>query len=306
MALTDLKCKAAKPDLKPYKLSDGEGMYLEVMPSEAKYWRLKYRFHGKEKHLALGAYPTISLAEARDKKIEAKRQIRDGIDPSAARQELKRKNRIDALNTFEVVAREWYDRHHDTWSERHALSIIHRLKLDVFPELGNIPVVDIKPLDIVRCVRNVESRNALEMARRAKQMCNQVLSYAVETGYIERNVVLDLGKNLIKKRRVEHYSAIEVNQLPALVAALETNEARLFKQTRLATKLLMLTFVRTTELIEATWDEFDLEEKTWLIPAKRMKMRRDHVVPLSDQAVEIHIYSLSSKLISYHSEATSR
>ncbi len=286
MTLTELKCKNAKSREKAYKIFDGGGLYLEIMPSGAKYWRLKYRSAGKEKRLAIGVYPTVSLAKARDACIDPKRDIRKGGDPSASRQETKRLDRLNAQNTFKAIALEWHTHNYSTWSERHAKHILLRLENDVFPELGEVPIRTITPVHVVACIRKIEGRGAGEMARRAKQMCSQVFRYAVVTGRADRDVTGSL-KDALKKRKVKHYGAIEVDDLPKLLAALKENDARISRQTKLAMNLTMLTFVRTSELIEATWSEIDLEKREWLIPAERMKMRQPHIVPLSEQVVEI-------------------
>jgi integrase len=287
MRLTNTTCKNAKPAAdKAYKLADGGGMYLEVTASGGKYWRLKYRFADKEKRLALGVYPQVSLAEARERREAAKKQLSNGIDPSFAKQENKRQSALNAENTFEVVAREWHEHQKARWSPTHATDILHRLEKDVFPILGNRPIADIKAPHILQNLRKIEKRGAHEMARRAIQYCGQIFRYAIVTGRAERDPTGDL-RGALQPVQHGHYAAIESDELPEFLRTLENNDARLFIQTRLAVRLLMLTFVRTGEMIGAKWNEIDLEGRQWTIPPERMKMRRPHIVPLSKQAVAV-------------------
>lgn len=164
MKLTDIKCKSAKPLEKPWKMSDGGGMYLEIMPNGSKYWRMKYRFHGKEKRLALGVYPETSLAEARDKRDKARKQLQDGIDPSFQKQEDKRFARLNSSQTFEAVAREWHEHSKARWSEGYATELMNRLERDIFPEIGTRPIADLTPPHILQVMRKIESRVTLDPA----------------------------------------------------------------------------------------------------------------------------------------------
>lgn len=286
MPLTDKACKAAKPAEKPRKLADSQGLYLEIMPGGAKYWRLKYRFQGKEKRLALGVYPEVSLAEAREKRDQARKNLANGIDPSFARKEQKRLSNLGSQNSFEMIAREWHETNLDRWSADYGKNLLHRLEADIFPDLGHRPVAMITPPELLETIRKIETRGAHEIAHRAVQTCGQIFRYAIVTGRAERNPASDL-QGALRPTKKSHYAALEAEDLPAFIEALERNDARLYQHTRLATKLLMLTFVRTSELIEAKWDEFNLEKREWIIPAERMKMRRPHIVPLSRQAMEI-------------------
>jgi len=286
MRLTNTACKSAKPARKAYKLADGGGLYLEVVPSGSKYWRLKYRFAGKEKRLALGVYPQIALAEARELREIAKKQLSSGIDPSFAKQERKRQLALDAENTFEVVAREWHEHQKGRWSPGHAIDILHRLEKDVFPVIGRRAINSLRAPHILDNLRRIEKRGAHEMARRAVQYCGQIFRFAVITGRAERDPTIDL-RGALRPVQHGHYAAIDADELPEFLRTLEHNDARLFIQTRLAVRLLMLTFVRTGELIGSKWEEIDLEGKQWTIPAERMKMRRPHIVPLSKQAISV-------------------
>lgn len=286
MALTDIKCKYTKPTDKPQKLGDSGGLYLHVMPNGAKYWRMKYRLHGKEKLLALGVYPEVTLSKARDKRDASRKLVAQGIDPSAHKQEQKHLATLNAENTFEPLAREWHAKNKAKWKEKHGQDILTRLEKDIFPEIGHLPVRDITAPRLLSAIRKMEERGAHELARRARGTCEQIFAYGIGTGKADRNVALDLRGTLEAFKR-GHYAAFDANELPAYLAKLEKNEARLYAQTIRATKLLMLTFVRTSELINATWDEFDFANKVWNIPAERMKKGRPHLVPLSRQAIEL-------------------
>ncbi|MBU6297977.1 MAG: integrase arm-type DNA-binding domain-containing protein [Alphaproteobacteria bacterium] len=286
MPLTDSACKSARPKPKAYKRADIHGLYLHVAPNGSRYWRLKYRFLGKERVLALGVYPEVSLAEAREKRAVARKLLADGIDPSSAKRETKQRAILNATNTFEAVAREWHEHNLERWTPAYAKEILHRLEMDIFPVIGRRPVADITPLILLDALRKIERRGAHEMAHRATQYCGQIFRYAVVTGRVERNPTTDL-KGALKPVRHSHFAALEPKDLPGFLQALERNEARLFNQTRLAIQLMMLTFVRTGELIKATWKEFDLDGAEWSIPAERMKMGKPHLVPLSRQAVAV-------------------
>ncbi len=289
MPLTEIECKNAKSKAKPYKKSDGGGLYLEVMPNGSKYWRLKYRFNGKEKRLALGVYVdrAHTLAKARQERDRAKAFLAEGKDPSSAKQDRKRQLKLNANNTFEAVAREWH-KQKDQWSPRYSANVLHRLEIDIFPHVGGRPITDVTVPTLVEAFQEIQDRGARELARRAMQTCSQIFSYAKSKGYIEYNPISDVkGKDVLKPVIRKHFAALDSKDIPVFLMALHTNEARLYQQTRNAIKLLMLTFVRTSELINAKWSEFDLDNKLWLIPAERMKMRADHLVPLSRQALAI-------------------
>jgi len=284
--LSDLDCRKSLPKAKPYKLYDQEGLYLLITPSGGKLWRFKCYFLGKEKKLSLGAYPAISLAEARERQEKYKSAIAKDIDPTHLKKEEKKLALAEAAETFEKVSYEWHRYYYDTWSERHAEAILYRLKKDVLPDLGKLPVSQITPSDVANCIKAIEARKRHETARRALQTCGQVMRYAVGIGKAKEDVTRDL-RGTLKRYKKKHFASIEIDELPELVKALERNSARLFEQTINATKLMLLTFVRTGELIEAEWSEFDLKKAAWHIPATRMKMREAHFVPLSKQAIAI-------------------
>jgi integrase len=286
MLLTNAACLNAKPESKPYRLADGAGLYLEIMPNGSKYWRFKYRFAGKEKRLAFGVYPTISLAVARERREAARKQLTDSIDPAAIKRERKQRIALEAATTFELVGREWWENRRDGWSSGHAQDVLHRLEIDVFPRIGKRSVSQISPPELLACLRRIEDRGAMELARRARQVCGQIFSYAIATGRAITNPATSLV-GALKAFKHGHFAAIEIDELPALLQALDRNDVRLYPLTRAATKLLMLTFVRTMELIGARWSEFNLDAAEWIIPAERMKMKRPHIVPLSRQALAL-------------------
>ncbi len=286
MALTDIACRNAQPQSKSYMLSDTGNLYLYIMPNGGRYWRFRYRIHGKQKALNLGAYPKVSLIKAREKRDYALAVLDKGVDPLIDKHQQKQLAKYKAEQTFETVAREWHEKNYSTWSKRHAQNIIYRLELDVFGQIGRYPIDCLTAPMVFSCIEKIQARGANEMARRSLQMIGQVLRYAVVTGRAERDFTRDF-KGTLKKYKRGHYAAIDIEELPELVKAINRNEARLYKQSILAMKLMLLTFVRTSELMESQWKEFDLEKAEWVIPAERMKMRIQHVVPLSKQAIEI-------------------
>ncbi len=290
MKLTDIKCKSAKPSQKPVKMADGGGMYLEIMPNGSKYWRLKYRVKVedklKEKRLALGIYPAISLKEARERRDEAKSLIEQGKDPSLEKKKKKALSQENNINTFEAIALEWHEVNKSKWSERYADGIITRLETYIFPEIGKYPITEIEPPILLQAIRKIENRPAIEIAKRQLQKCGEIFRYAIATGRATRDPSSDI-KGALKPQKGGHYAALDVKELPEFLKVLERNDARLYRNTMNAIRLLMLTFVRTSELINARWDEIDFERKEWIIPAERMKMGKEHVVPLSRQVIEI-------------------
>ena len=286
MSLNNTLCKNAKPREKPYKLSDSGGLALVIHPNGSKYWRLRYYWLKKEKTLAFGVYPTVTLAEAREKQAEAKKLLAQNIDPSRQKQRDKRKAAVHASNTFKAVALEWHKNQIGHWSDNHARNVLHRLERDVFPNIGLEPIADIDAPDLLDTLRKIEKRGALDIAGRTRQICGQIFRYGIQTGRCKRDPSRDL-QGALKTRKTEHFAAIDTKEIPELLDALERNDARLFARTRRAIKLSMLTFVRPGELRKATWDEIDFDTKQWIIPAERMKARRAHIVPLSRQAIAI-------------------
>jgi integrase len=280
--LTDIAIKRVKAGSRIKKLSDGNGLTLLVYPNASKYWAYRYRYLGKEKTLSLGIYPEVTLAEARLKLIDARKLIADGHDPSEARKASRRQAMVSAENNFEVVAREWIEAKSPAWTPRYTGFLIKRLENDLFPKLGSRPIKDITAPELLSVVRVIEKRGALELANRALQYCGQVFMYGIATGRAERNPASDI-KGALKTHVKKHFAHLKSIELPEFLEKLKSYDGH--PQTGLAVTLLMLTFVRTTELRGATWDEIDLDKAEWRIPAERMKMRRSHIVPLSRQAV---------------------
>jgi integrase len=286
MKLTDTTCKNAKPKKTLYKLTDGKGMYLLVTPHGSKLWRFRYRFAGRENTLSLGSYPEISLADAREVRDRVRKQLKAGANPALAKKEEKRLALQNSDNTFEAIATEWHMHNKTKWTQSYGAEIMHRLANDIFPEIGALPVATIKAPQVLDAMRKIEARGAHEIARRSLQVCGQIFRFAVVTGRAESDPTRDL-KGALKPFKKSHYAALDSKELPEFLRVLDKNEARLYAQTIRAMRLLMLTFVRTSELINASWDEFDLESALWEIPAERMKMRKPHIVPLSRQAVAL-------------------
>lgn len=284
MSLSDAKVRNAKPKAKPYKISDGEGMFLLVHPTGGKYWRLKYHYAGKEKLLALGVYPEISLADARERRAQARKTLAAGGDPSETKKEAKRAVVLRSENSFEPVAREWFEQRKHEWAANTTKTIKDRLERHLFPKLGKRPIAEITAPEILSALRVVESRGALDTARRAMQTCGQVFMYAIATGRAERNPVPDL-RGALKTPVTKHHSYLKATDLPEFLKKLDSYDGAL--QTKLALRLLLLSFVRTIELRAAEWGELDLDKGEWRIPASRMKMKEEHLVPLSRQAVKV-------------------
>ncbi len=288
MPLTDTACKKATcPEGRhSVRLADEKALYLEVTAAGGKYWRWKYRHGGKEKRLALGVYPDVSLAQAREARDDARKLLKDGTDPGQLRREAKAASAFDQANTFEAVARLWWDHWRDGKSPRHADYAIKRLEADAFPLLGSRPIASLTAKDLTRMAKAVQERGAIDLAHRVLQMAGQVMRYAVAHDLIERNPATDVKpSDTLKSRRKENYARLGEKELPELLRKIEAYQGGPY--TRLAMQLMALTFVRTTELIAARWAEFDLQAAEWRIPPERMKMKTPHIVPLSPQAVEV-------------------
>jgi len=291
VALTDIKVKKAKGGITPdgretskrYKMGDSRGLYLEVSPNGGKWWRLKYRFDGKEKRLSLGVYPDISLKDARERREELRRQIANGIDPAIVRKEEKE---IAAdKNCFETVAREWHSKFSANWTEGHTNRTLIRIENDVFPWLGKRNINEITSPDLLVVLRRVEDRGAIETAHRINQICGQIFRYAIATGRAERDIAADL-RGALPPTRVKHHSSItEPKQVGELIRAINSYGGSFV--TAVALKLSPLLFVRPGELRQAEWDEIDFENREWRIPAEKMKMREVHIVPLCTQAIRL-------------------
>ncbi len=283
--LSDIQVKNAKPRDKDYKLSDGHGLYLLVTPTGGKLWRLQYRYAGKQKLLSFGAYPSISLADARQRREDARKLLANSVDPGEVRKAQKAATVAETENSFEVVAREWHNKFSGSWSSSHAETTLRRIELDAFPVLGAKPIEEIKAMELLTMLRRIESRGALETAHRVRTICGQVFRYAVATGRVERDPTADL-KGALPPYKKGHLAAItDPKEVIPLLRAIDGYQGSFV--VKCALQLAPLVFVRPGELRQAEWSEFDFDTAEWNIPAERMKMKVAHLVPLSTQAVEI-------------------
>jgi integrase len=284
MALTDVRVRTAKPATKPYKLTDGRGLYLLIMPSGSKLWRVKFRHVGKEKLLAVGAYPDVSLSAARKARDQARELLAKGDDPSLTKRREKVRKAAEAEDTFAAVANELLAKFEREGMEAVTISK-KRWLLSLLSDLGGMAVADIEPADILAPLRKIERRGNHETARRALQFTGQTLRYAIATARLRSDPSRDL-KGALTAPRVRHHPAIvDPERLGELLRAIDGYSGR--PSTKLALQIAPHVFVRPGELRHADWSEFNLEQARWAIPAARMKMRREHVVPLSTQVVNI-------------------
>lgn len=283
MPLSDVAIRSAKPPAKTVRLFDASGLYLEMSPAGSRWWRWKYHFAGREKRLALGVYPEVSLKEARAKRDDARRQLAAGIDPGEAKKAAKLAQ--GGTDSFEAIAREWHAKFAPGWVASHGDRILRRLEADIFPWLGKRPIAEMKAPEVLAVLRRIESRGALETAHRAMQNCGQVFRYAVATGRAKRDPTGDLRGALPPPKEKHHASIVEPARVGELLRAIDSYQG--FYVTRCALRLAPLVFVRPGELRRATWDEINFAAAEWRIPAARMKMREVHIVPLSRQAIEI-------------------
>ena len=285
MSLTDTIVRNAKPRLKAYKIYDADGLFLLITPTGNKWWRMKFRYAGKEKLLSLGVYPEITLKEARARRDQEHKNLAFNIDPSMNRKAAKLAQTDSQRNTFEIVAREWVEKRSPIWAGTHSQKLIRRLEVDIFPWLGKRPVADIKAPELLSVLRRIEDRGAVDTAHRALQNCGQILRYAVATGRAERDCSCDL-RGALSQAKGGHFAAItDPKAIGGLLRAIHAYHGNLV--TRCALRLAPLVFVRPGELRKAEWKEIDLEKAEWNIPAERMKMREPHLVPLSQQAIKI-------------------
>ncbi len=282
MALTVFQVKNIKSESKDFKLSDAGGLYLHVKTNGAKYWRLAYRFNQKQKTLALGVYPEVSLQEAREKASEAKKLLKDGIDPS----ENKKASKSELDDSFQAVANEWFMKQKTIWVESHTKDVKRRLEKDIYPKIGQLPISQIKSIQVLEVVRVIEKRQRTDLSHRVLGVCSQVFRYAVSSGRLASDPTRDL-KGALTPHVQKHQNAIKSHELPKLMKDIDSYDNIGDLQTKLALQMLAHTFVRTGELIEATWNEFDFEKCMWKIPSSRMKMKREHIVPLTPQVIAI-------------------
>ncbi|HAU3159763.1 TPA: tyrosine-type recombinase/integrase [Salmonella enterica subsp. houtenae] len=284
MPLNDMQIRRAKPEAKAYTLGDGLGLSLLIEPNGSKSWRFRYRFAGKPKMISLGVYPTITLADARSRRDDARKLVAEGKNPSEVRKEQKIALQTESESAFEKIATEWHQMKSAKWSEGYASDIMEAFKNDIFPYVGTRPVGEIKPLELLNVLRKIEKRGALEKMRKVRQRCSEVFRYAIATGRAEFNPAADLSSAL-EVHQSNHFPFLKADEIPDFLHALDSYTGSRLVQ--IATKLLMITGVRTIELRAALWLEFDLDNAIWEIPAERMKMRRVHLVPLSTQALNL-------------------
>jgi integrase len=281
MTLTDTALRHVKSTDKQQKLFDGGGLFLLVSPSGTKSWRLKYRFQGKEKLLTLGQYPAIALKDARERAIQAKKLLANEIDPSAD----KKRNKLTQRHTFEYVAREWHQKQAPKWGEGYSAKVLCNLEKSAFPYIGSRPVTEVTGPELLAVLRRLEARGTIAQAHAVSGLCGAVFRYAVACGIAERDPSADIRGALTAHVR-KHFPAItEPDKVGELL--LKIDEYWGMAPTRCALQLLALTFCRPGEVRKAEWSEFDFADKLWRIPAAKMKMSRDHLVPLSRQAVAV-------------------
>ncbi|HBL6941906.1 TPA: integrase arm-type DNA-binding domain-containing protein [Morganella morganii] len=294
MALTDTKVRAAKPDEKAYTLADSDGLFLYVHPNGSKYWRFRFRFGGKQHLMAFGVYPEISLAEARERRDAARKQVALGIDPRELKKELKEEQQKE-FNTFEKVTRDWHATN-KKWSEGHSHRVLKSLEDNIFAAIGKRNIAELKTRDLLEPIKAVEMSGRLEVAARLQQRVTAIMRYAVQSGLIDYNPAQDMAGAISAGKRI-HRPALELNRLPEFLQRIENYSGRLL--TKLAVKLTLLVFIRSSELRFARWEEIDFTNAMWTIPAERQpiegvkfsyrgsKMRTPHLVPLSEQAINI-------------------
>ena len=268
------------------KLHDGDGLYLWVYRDGRKYWRMRYWQAGKEKSLSIGVYPKVTLSDGRKKREELRKQLEADLDPSAERKATNLRKKLSAENSFAAVALEWYNKQLHTWVPHHADDVKRRLESNIFPVLGKRPLDQIEAPELLQAIRKIEARGSYDLAHRVLQVCGQVFRYGIATGRCTRNLSADL-RGALTPHVKQHQAAVRSEELPDLLRAIAKYDEIGDKQTRLALQLLAQTFVRTSELIGAEWGELDLDNALWIIPAGRMKMRTEHVVPLTRQALAI-------------------
>ncbi|HCR2156830.1 TPA: integrase arm-type DNA-binding domain-containing protein, partial [Enterobacter asburiae] len=293
MALTDIKVRTAKPTDKQYKLTDGNGMHLLVHPNGSKYWRLQYRFDGKQKMLALGVYPEITLADARSRRDEARKLLANGVDPGDKKKSDKVEQR--KAHTFKEVAIEWHSTN-KKWSEDHAHRVLKSLEDNLFAELGERNITELKTRDLLAPIKAVEMSGRLEVAARHQQRTTAIMRYAVQSGLIDYNPAQEMAGAVASGNR-QHRPALELKRIPELLEKIDGYTGR--PLTRWATEITLLIFIRSSELRFARWSEIDFKTSMWTIPPERepipgvkhshrgSKMRTPHLVPLSKQALAI-------------------
>ena len=280
--LTDAQIRKIKPLDKKKRYSDEKGLYLEVTPSGGKFWRLKYRFNGRESTLTIGSYPEISLAQARRARDEARIQLYSNIDPNAIKNE--RLQQIDESILFKSLAMEWMEDRKAVIKENTYLRDLSVFEKDLFPALGDMPIDQIKGKDVLTCAKKIEARGAQEMAKRSIPLAGRIFRFAIRKGIIENDPTPHLQEAL-KRRKVKHMARLDISEFPPFLERMDRYHGNPMIKT--AIQLMTLTFVRTAELRMMEWNEIDFETKLWRIPAEKMKMAQPHIVPLSRQAIEL-------------------
>jgi integrase len=286
MALTDTEIRKAKAGDKAYRVSDGSGLYLWITPAGGKLWRWAYEFNGKEKLMSFGKYPEVPLALARERHLEARKLLVQGIDPMAERKAAKTAERTAAENSFRTIAGLWFDHWQVDKSRQHVDATRRRMEANIFPLLGARPIGEIEAPELVVMVKAIERRGAADLAKRALENVGQIFRFAIAHGYAKRNPASEIRPaDILRPTRKTNLARIDAKDLPGLLRAIEVYQGK--HVTRLAMKLIAMTFVRTSELIGAKWAEFDMETARWNVPAERMKMRDPHIVPMATQAIEV-------------------
>ena len=283
MPLTDVTVRTAKPRDRTYKLSDSGGLYVEITPAGGKRWRWKYRIEGREKLLSMGVYPDVPLVAARGRRDDARKLLASGVDPSVHRQAAKAAQAESAANSFEVIAREWFVKHQSGWAESHSSKLLTRLEKDVFPYIGSRPISEITAPELLKTLRRIEERGALETAHKARFSCGQVFRYAIATGRTERDISADL-RGALPPVVVKHIASITDPALVGpLLRVLDGYQGTVV--VRAALKLAPMFFMRPVELRTAQWADIDLEKGEWRPFVSKVK--KDHIVPLATQAIQI-------------------
>ncbi len=285
MSLTDTTIRTAKAKDKDYKLVDEKGMYLLITKAGQKYFRFNYRFTGKQKTLALGVYPETTLKEARERRDHARKIIQNGIDPSAVKKANKMNLITEANNSFKSVAVEWFEKFKPSWSKDHAQRKWMFLEKDIFPILGDAPIKNITPGEFLSVLEKIQARGAIETAHRVKSICGEVFRYGIVTDKCERDITQDLKGALIPSVPQNMAAITDPDKVGALLRVIDSYKGDAI--TRAALKLTPYVMLRPGEIRCAEWSEIDLEKKQWKIPADKMKMRRPHIIPLSNQVIEI-------------------
>ena len=281
MALTDSQCRAVKATNKVQKLSDSGGLYLQVATSGSKLWRLNYRFDGKQKTLALGKYPEVTISAARTLRDNAKRALADGVEPST----LKSLTPGAGHDSFEAVAKEWHKAQSPSWTPAHAERVMSRFTRDVFPEFGKSHIGDVTAPMVLKAIRKIEDRKAFDISKRTRQSVSQVFKFAIAIGKIDRDPAADITGALVANPKPQNFASIKQAELPEFLKKLRAYDGEL--QTRLALELVMRTAVRSNEIRFGKWSEIDRGALVWRIPAERMKMGTEHIVCLSKQSLRL-------------------